>query len=153
MAATHALTMNGRITSVLKDYLRTEDEVLRELTGLLDGAYRFSLLLGALPAGKPFDRIDLKAWPEEFIQCAGNSARLTVELREIVDGVARHWVLGRAHMDTSDARSETVSWADFSTLVLPREIFDGEGAAALFSEYFHTGHISSGVTRRLLERP
>jgi len=48
---------------------------------------------------------------ESYIQCFGSKTRLTVEAREFLDGVFRHWVFGRREAHNRTERIETSTGA------------------------------------------
>jgi hypothetical protein len=153
MVATHVLTANGHFRDELKPWQGTvEDELMRRLS-ILDGTQRFSLTLWRLPDGVPLDRVDLDAYPQEYIQAAGSfDGKLTAEVREVVEGTASQYVLGRASSNAEDASGdEVVPWNGHETRVRPHEVLDGSNVSDLFVSYYRTGEVPSSYTRRRLE--
>ncbi|WP_322778627.1 hypothetical protein [Frankia sp. Cas4] len=140
---THALTMNGRIHGELKDPVAPPAELIRQRLLLLDGSNRFSLSLWAIPPDTSFDQIDLRVWPQEYIQAAGSRDRLMVEMRR-VDGLKpRQYLVGHKTSVTGEHLDPDVPvhWNGCETTVLQREVFDIEEAGGLFVAYYTTGSV------------
>jgi hypothetical protein len=150
MSATHVLTMNGRISGELKDTHGPQDEEIRRRVRLLDGVDRYSLSLWAVPPGMPFDRLDLRNWPKEYIQCAGSAERMTVEIRRLIDGVGHQYVLGHPVTASAEPPEETIAWDGVQTTVRSNEIFNASEAADLFIHYFRTSDSPDSYGRREL---
>lgn len=154
MTTAHAVTMNGRITTVLKPMSgRSIQEELSARLALLDGQSRFALLLWRLPDGVPFDLADLDSGPMEYIQCAGGVAgRFTCEVRRIsTDGSPRQKIIGRPPRDeTSTALTETIDWAENKTTVRQNEVLDLTEVCELFGSYLTSGDIPASYEARLL---
>jgi hypothetical protein len=151
MTVSHAVTMNGRISTALKPRAgRSTREELQDRLDLLDGTERFSLWLWRLPEGVPFDRIDLEAWPREFIQCAGGlSGRFTCEIRRIdADGNTRHDVIGRSTQSASAVSNQAIRWAEHTTNVRENEVLDREALGELFGTYLVSSEIPEGYETR-----
>lgn len=81
----------------------TPAEEIGQLLERMDGLDIFAVSLWALPEGKRLDDVDLKAWPKEYIQCAGSANRLTVEIRRVESGTPHQFVIGR----TAEPGTET----------------------------------------------
>jgi len=154
MTVAHAVTMNGRITTVLKPVSgRSIHEELIARLALLDGKERFALLLWRLPEGVPFDLVALDPGPTEYIQCGGGLAdRFTCEVRRLsADGSPRHEVVGRPVSDeTSTVRTETIEWAENQTTVRQNEVLDFGEVCELFGSYLDSGEIPASCETRLL---
>lgn len=147
---THALTMNGRINTEVKDPVDPADVIIRKRLSLLDGSLRFSLILWAMPRGMQLDDVDLDNWPSEYIQAAGSRERMTVEVRRIEANRPRQYVVGRdTHSD--DERPEVIRWDGVETLVQQSEVFTADQGADLFVSYYATGWIPPTYTLRLLD--
>lgn len=148
---THALTMNGRVHGEVKDAVMSPREVIRQRLGLLDGAVRYSLSLWRLPDGVPFDRVDLGAWPQEYVQAAGSADGLTVEVRRAEQSGWGQYVVGRTPRDTSDPLVEVViPWNGYETRVSSSEVFSAAEAAEVFTQYYDVGQIQDTFHLRLL---
>jgi hypothetical protein len=150
---THAATINGRIHGELKNPgLSPEEEIRRQLLRL-DGVRLYSLILWAIPPGVPFDRVDLRKWPQEYIQAAGSRDRLMVEVRRILDGRPQQRVVG--HQTSPDAADsgagEIIHWNGCETAVLPGEVFEAGEAGDLFVGYYQTAGIPPQYTLRVLQ--
>ena len=154
MTAAHVVTMNGRITTLLKPAAgRSIQEELNARLALLDGTDRFALLLWRLPDGVPFDLVDLDAGPMEYIQCAGGLAgRFTCEVRRLSpDGSPRHEVIGRPASDqAAPVRTETIVWAESKTTVRQNEVLDLQEVCQLFGKFLAAGEIPSSCETRPL---
>jgi hypothetical protein len=154
MTATYAVTMNGRITVVLKPTSgRSIHDELRARTALLDGTRRFALLLQRLPDGVPFDLVDLDSETVEFMQCAGGvGGRFTWEIRRLsADGEYRLEVIGRpARDERATARTDVVRWAEHSTTVRHEEVLDRDEVGELFDSYLASGGIPAPFELRPL---
>lgn len=145
--------MNGRIHGELKDAIDSPDQVIRKRLALLDGTGRYSLSLWRLPEGVPFDRVDLATWPQEYIQAAGSSERMTVEIRRFEDGAPHQYVVGH-HEEGSGGRLPAVEtaipWDGYETRVFSNEVFTANEAAELFASYYATGGVPKNQHLRLL---
>jgi len=155
---THAITMNGRISGLVKGVSGPEFEI-RRTVHLLDGNHRFSLGLWALPVDLPFDCVDFTAWPVQYIQAAGGAGRMMVEIRAVIDGVTRHYVIGRPDVRLSVSAAspaeptvadEVIVWGGVETVVQPHEVFCADEVSDLFVAYFLWGDILSSYRRRLI---
>lgn len=148
---THALTMNGRIHSELKDRADTPETVIRQRLSLLDGNRRFSLGLWAIPGGVTFDDVDLAQWPKEYIQVAGAQERMTIEVRKLEADQPRQYIIGHhARTYEEDRQSEIIHWNGCEATVLPSEVFNAAEAADIFMFYYATGSVPKSCTLRLL---
>lgn len=150
---THALTMNGRIHGELKDPLDSAEDLILKRLELLDGAGRYSLCLWALPTGVPFDRVNLKTWPQEYIQAAGSRERMTVEVRRQEGGGHRQYVIGRSSSvgQHGSTATTTIVWDGVETQVLPTEVFTATEVAEIFVSYYATAGVPSTYALRRLE--
>lgn len=148
---THALTMNGRVHGEVKDSVLSPSDVIGRRLALLDGVVRYSLSLWRLPAGVPFDRVDLVAWPQEYVQAAGSADGMTVEVRRLGEPGRRHYVVGRAGRDTSEPAVEVVvPWNGCETGVYSSEVFSAAEAAEVFVGYYDTGEVPAAFRLRPL---
>ena len=138
--------MNGRIHGELKNPDLPPDAEIRRLVKLLDGSYRYSLILWALPPGVAFDRVNFKAWPVEYIQAAGSLDRMTVEVRQVVDDVPRQCVVGRPGVPPGG--QEIVEWNESTTSVMANELFRADEAGDLFVAYYATGSVPGNYRLR-----
>lgn len=146
---TYAVTMNGRIHTELKSHDRTPIEELRHRVHLLDGVERYSLLLWKLPEGVPFDRVDLNAWPLEYVQAAGGGDRFTVEERRVVGGESNQYVLGRDPV-AEPSEDEVIHWNGVEAQVRSNEVWTSDEVAELFTTYVVGGELPPALTRRPL---
>jgi hypothetical protein len=120
----------------------------------LDGVDRYSMILWELPENTPFDRVDINDGPREYLQCAGSfEGRLTAELREVRDGSARQYVIGRISDAAGDgaAADEVVPWNGYEARVRANEVLSGSEVQGLFPFYYRTGELPDFYTRREIE--
>lgn len=151
--ATHAFTTNGRSHGEVKNPdLSPEEEIRRRLLRL-DGSKIYSLILWAIPPGVPFDLVDLRKWPREYIQVAGSRDSMTVELRRIVEGIPQQCVVGHPVGRATELREadQIIHWNGCETAVLAGEVFDAVEAGDLFVEYYHAGNVPPQYSLRVLE--
>lgn len=139
---THALTMNGRVHGEVKDPDLSPRELIEQRLDLLDGLVRYSLSLWRLPGEVPFDRVDLAAWPQEYIQVAGSADAMTVEVRRAEQSEWRQYVVGRAARDASEAPVDVViPWDGYEVRVYSSEVFSAAEATEVFAQYYDTGQV------------
>jgi hypothetical protein len=148
MNVTHGISMNGRIHGELKNPDLSPQLEVRRLVSLLDGSHRYSIVLWALPPGVPFDRVNHKSWPVEYIQAAGSSDRMLVEVRHLVDGAPQQTVVGRRN--ESPGELGVVVWDQFRTEVWANELFTADEAGDLFAAYYATGSVPRSYALRPL---
>ena len=151
MTDAFAVTMNGRTSFELK---HSAEEEIVNLLSRLDGVDRYSMILWELPENIPFDRVDVNDYPHEYVQCAGSfEGRLTAELREVRDGSARQYVIGRASVDPGDggAADEVVPWNGYEARVRANEVLSGSDVRELFLFYYRNGELPDSYTRREIE--
>jgi len=147
--ATHAFTRNGRIHTEVSD---TRFESPRQIIGhrlsLLDGTALYSLSVWRLPEGVSFDKVNLRKWPQEYMQVAGSRERMTLEFRRFEDGLARQYVVGRP--PNGSEAEVVIPWDGYEARVFANEVFDSDEATELFTEYYFTGGVSETYHLRLL---
>lgn len=128
-----------------------EEELVTRLWAL-NGENRYSLLLWKRPEGVPFYSVDIDRYPEEYIQTAGDfDGRMTAEVREIVDGTAQQYVIGRVSEGDADAPDEVVPWNGHEARVRANEVLTGDEVSEIFISYFHTGELPRSYQRRRLD--
>jgi hypothetical protein len=151
---THAVTMNGRTSFELKGHagLSPEEEMI-ELLGKLNGVQRYSMIVWAIPADRPFDQVDLRSFPTEYIQCAcGGADRFICETREGNADAGVQYAVGRARTaEGSSAPDEVIFWNGTSTTVQTNEVLRADEVAELLLAYYRTGSTPSSYLRRKLE--
>ncbi|WP_327637818.1 hypothetical protein OHB24_05285 [Kribbella sp. NBC_00482] len=148
---THALTMNGRIHGEVKDPDLSPREVIEQRLALLDGVDRYSLSLWRLPTDVPFDRVDLAAWPQQYVQAAGSADGMTVEVRRPGEPGRRHFVVGRAVADNSGPAAEVViPWDGCEARVYSYEVLSAAEAAEVFVQYYDNGQVPDTLRLRPL---
>ena len=150
--ATHAITVNGRSTGELQgDRDLTPAEHLREVVSRLDGVAFYALCLWAMPPGQRLADVDLRRWPQEYLQAAGSQERMTLEVRRLVDDEPFQYVLGHRVSDGAVAApDEVIHWNGHTTAVRTHEVFTGAEAADVFSHYLATGWVPEAIGVRHL---
>jgi hypothetical protein len=152
---THAVTIDNHTSIEFESFDSTVEDAIESLVGLVDGDRHFAISLWRLPDDRPFDRIDMSQWPQEYLQTAGAGPdRLTAEIRLATPDGSGHdqFVIGRPG-GGSEERTETISWEGFSTSVRPSEVLTANEVAALFIDYYQTGTVREQFTRRALIPP
>lgn len=149
MRSTHALTVNGQRSFELSEPVRPVKEQLVRNIERLDGADRYSLVLWRLPAGVVLNDVDLTREPQQYLQCAGSAERMTIEVRQLVDGTPVQSVLGHASAD-GEAADETVVWNGYTAHVRRSEVFDATEAIEIFGYYLDHDDVSPAYERRPL---
>jgi hypothetical protein len=142
--------MNGRTSFELKGRAGSSpEEEMLELLGKLNGVERYSMNVWALPGDLPFDRVDLRSFPSEYIQCAGGEAdRFICEVREGSAEAAKQYALGRSE---PLAGEEVVRWNGRSTTVHANEVLSADEVAELLVEYCQSRRVISSYKRRELD--
>jgi hypothetical protein len=136
----------------LTDSIRPIPEELKWQLSRLDGKRRFAFSIAPLPEGVAWNAVNLNEWPTEFLQCAGNADRMTIEIRWIADGRPVLSVVGRGLGATETSElNQKVAWDEFETLVREDELFSWETAAAIFEHYYRTGSIPETLSLRDLD--
>ena len=156
--ATHAKTLNGDLSMEFKDQgftaepLAPEAHLLKSLSAL-DGSTLYAFSIWKLPDGVRFHKVNLKKWPQEYVQAAGSREKMTVEIRRRGgDGYAQYTVGREGVAKRRISRKHVViRWDEFKVKVLPHEVFDAESAAEVFIAYYKTDTIPEGYTLRRLE--
>ncbi|HEX8973527.1 hypothetical protein [Oryzihumus sp.] len=152
LPATHAITVNGRATGELQgDRGLTPQQHLREVVSRLEGVAFYALCLWAMPPGQRLADVDLRRWPQEYLQAAGSQERMTLEVRRLVDDEPFQYVLGhRMWGGAAAAPDEVIRWNGHTTAVRRFEVFTGVEAADVFSHYLATGWVPESVGLRHL---
>jgi len=144
------VTLNGSTTGPLSAGLEGDAEYLHWMLKSLDGARRYAWSIWQTPPGVPLDRVNMKRFPQEYLQCAGTHERMTVEVRRReVDGAFRQYALARPGVEAGG--EEVIRWDAFETVVCSNEVFDAEAAFPVFLAYFTEGNVPNEYPLRLLE--
>ena len=146
----HMITLNGRRHYDLESTFEDSRDFIARVMSRLDGDERYSLVLGALPGGKGIGDVDTKAWPVEYVQCAGSSEALTVEIRVGTGDDAKQSVVGRSgeHSDEADV---DIPWDGYVSSVYPDEVFDADEAIELFAYYLVHAAVPPDCSLRCLD--
>ena len=143
-------TLNGSITGPVSSGLRSDVERLHWMLDNLDGSERYAWSLWQTPPGIPLDRVNLKRFPQEYLQCAGTHERMTVEVRrQEVDGAFRQYALRRPGSEPGG--EEVIPWDAYETVVHSNEVFDAKTAFPIFLAYYADGSTPDDYPLRLLE--
>ena len=145
MKATHAVTYNGQFSGPLNGAFWPVPEEIGRAINRLEGSEWYAVSLWALPPGKDVDQVPAD-FPDEYIQTAGRSDRLTVEIREVVNGVSIQQVIGRS--TPAESGWETVAWDRFEVPVLKNELLTAADAVNLFLEYYESKQVPTGYNKR-----
>ena len=156
--STHITLTNGLGKELLLHSDQTYPDLIRFTLNEMDGFSFWAWGLWSIPSGT--DLREPLPDSESYMQCAGNSEGLTVEVRTVdADGIAHQYAVGKPAGDYSDQPSqpskpsETIRWDDgrSGTAVYPNEVFTADEAAAVFYTYFLTGGVRRSVALRELE--
>jgi len=128
----------------------SDEDVVRERIRLLDGLTRFAFSLWRLPLNVRFDDVDLDVWPQEYIQCAGSQAQMTIEVRQSVDHGYEHLVLG--HSSGSSGGEVAIQHGERTTRVRGSEVFTGNEVADIFVSYLRDDQVPSALSVRPIDR-
>jgi hypothetical protein len=127
-----------------------EENDISKMMGRVDGSKIYSLVFWRLPAGKSLDETNPDREATEYIQCAGSTDRLTVEVRRLTGQKVEHFVVGRASNGGNPEKKETIHWDSVDTVVAPNEVFSAAEAAELFRSYYRTGWVPANYVLRPL---
>lgn len=150
--AGHVLNMGNTSSTAFPAPQMDPYEELLGAFSRMDGDRSFSYALWAMPGPKTFQdggTFTLKS--DEYIQCAGTADELTVEIRSRENDEYVQSVIGRDG-DGDGGDPVTIRWQGHETTVGPQEVWDAEGAARLFIEYYETGTVGDWCTRCTLFR-
>lgn len=150
MIATHAVQIDGRTWMELKPTFDTEMDGVSRLLSRMDGREHFSLVLWRLPNGRHFADTDPDKEAKEYIQAAGSSEQMSLEVRRSSKEGADQLVIGRPAKTPLPNPSTDLHWSDYTLRVHPHELFGAPEAVALFDSYFRTGSVPPGYTLRKL---
>lgn len=142
MTARFAITSNGDISAELSERYRSFEDTFRAVLGALDGRELFSYSLWPMPPGaETIVDVDMRFYPDVFLQCAGTADRMTIEVRiKYDDGLGRLFTVGRpTRRGHAGPPREEVAWADHVVRVYPNEVFEHEEASRIFLAYLETG--------------
>lgn len=117
----------------------------------LDGEEYYAVALWEMPAGQRLDDIDMDAFPDEYIQCAGSSEAMTVEIRTMSGDTATQYVVGRFSEGHSGEPEVEIPWNAHVVEVYEDEVFDAEAATEIFAHYLAHGTVPDELALRPLE--
>jgi hypothetical protein len=134
---THVVESNGFSRGPLIDSVRPYREAIEFSLGRMNGSSFWAYSLWRAPEGAGL--LDDIPVSDEYVQSAGASDALTVEVRVVGDdGVARQFVVGKPGGVAKGSPSEVVTWDDgrHCTYLYPHELFTAKEAAEVFYAYF-----------------
>ncbi len=149
MSNTHVITSNGD-THFEVSTVRGPETMIARALATLDGEELFAVSLARLPEGRSLaDRLP-DDWPSSFLQSAGTSERMTIEMRSAAGaaGEAQHVVVARA--PTGAAQAVLISWPHGSQQVRDTETFDAAEATRIYLHYYEHGTIPEEYVTRPL---
>ena len=135
------------------------DDVRESLTAprYFDGSRRFAMVVWALPEGAAYPEDAPEGHPARstYIQCAGSTRAMTIEIRLAhPDGSYQHWAVARQPVADPD-RWVHIEWEkdedSFTIHVHPEEVFTGEQAAPVFRDYIVGGALPDPALLRPLD--
>lgn len=144
-------TTNGRSYSDLKDPLGRDDAAfISAVLGRMDGERLFAWSIWRLPRGRTVEGLDVRQWPQEYLQAAGNAEGMVVEIRHQLDpGVYAHDAVGK---DVPGAqtlpRLEEVAWDQYVVPAASNEVLDSKEASEIFMSYYRGEGIPAGYRLR-----
>jgi hypothetical protein len=148
MRSEFALSFNNRTWMPVEADVPADEQLQRCLSAL-DGQRHGSFILAPLPAGKSWP--DVNPWKEldTYMQAAGSSDRMTIEIRRRAGERFEQLVVGRPVSHPPDQESTTVIyWDEFSVTVRDNEVFMVDEAVRLFASYLLTEALPPGYTVR-----
>ncbi|MFI5427519.1 DUF6357 family protein [Aeromicrobium sp. UC242_57] len=151
-SSTHIVQSNGMSRGPLIDSIRPYPEAIRFSLNRMNGTSFWAYSLWRAP-----DDADLLAdipLSDEYVQCAGTAAAMTVEVRTVdPDGTAHQFTVGKPGADHAAGRTEMIRWDGdrSSTTVHLHEVFTADEAADVFYSYFLTNEVSAPYVLRELD--
>lgn len=146
---THITQLNGFGRSALVDVMRPHEDQIRFSLKRMNGTTLWAYSLWRAPEGA--DLLAEIPFSDEYLQCAGDAAAVTVEIRVLDEaGSAHQYTVGKPGGASSIQPTETIRWDDGrrSTKVHPHEVFTPQEAAELFVAYYRTNTLPSEYTLR-----
>lgn len=146
---THATSVNWNSSGAVGAFVEPHRGITGALTRL-DGAGFWGYSLWKFKPGEVWPDVGS---PDEFLQSAGTSARMSIELRRIEDdGTAHQYAVGRPGTTHDGEPSEAVAWADNKGLyAYPGEVYTAEQAAVVYLAYYDSGDVPAGYVLRELD--
>lgn len=143
---------DGFVRGVLDDTLGSYIDQIRYALVDLDGhsSWGYSIWRAPLDA----DLLEDIPESDEYIQCAGSSDALTIEVRTLDSmGVAHQYAVGKADPKPGEAPTEIIRWDEgrHSTTVFPSEVFTADEAVEVFYGYFLNNQVAESYTLRELD--
>jgi hypothetical protein len=116
-----------------------------QLLSRFDGIQRSALTVSKVPEGRYYEDLsddEKTAMSESYIQAAGSAQAMSVELRFLIDGVHRLFVIGRPGPRYGEPAVEIPFFGGKHSLtVYSEEVFTADDAAQLFFEWATNGDI------------
>lgn len=147
----HAVTANGRMSLEITETPEDARDLIASMLSRMDGTNNYSLVLWAMPQGKRLDEVDEDTWPVEYIQCAGSSEAMTIEIRRMENGEAAQYVVGRASEERAGEPAVAIPWDAYVATVYQDEVFNAEEATELFAYYLVDGAVPPEFSLRHLD--
>ena len=118
----------------------------------LDGRRRFACAIFPLPIDYPGGVDGFVEVADEYLQSAGSSSKMALEVRRLETDGYRQYALGLAADDDPRGADEVIAWDDHWVVVRSHEVWTAEQAAPVFEHYIESGGgLPEGLSLRPLE--
>jgi hypothetical protein len=146
----HVVTDSDKLKLEIIEPIDSARSLLHSLLIRLNGAERYSAVLWAMPPGKRLEEVDEATEATEYLQCAGSSEAMTVEIRTGVGDEAKQYVVGRSETYSGEPDAD-IPWNGYISTVYPDEVFNAEEATELFAYYLEHAAVPPDYSLRCLD--
>lgn len=149
---THIDQMNGYSRGPLIDSVRPFPDQIKFALNRMNGASFWAWSLWRAP--EDADLLEDIPLSDEYMQCAGSSEAMTLEVRTLdKDGIGHQFVIGKPEDNQGEEPTEVIAWDEnkYSTTVYKNEVFTADEAAEVFYSYFLTNEVIEPYTLRELD--
>jgi hypothetical protein len=150
---THVLESGSdRYRHELNDWARPIADQWAWSLGRMDGGENAIFATWALPPGKRLGFFDPDSYDTGYLQSAGSSDRLAVEVRYLdADKSARQYAVARAGTGHANSPMVSIAYGSDSVEVYPTEVFTANEAVAVYEAYRLTGRVPEEYPLRPLD--